>query len=285
AGGEIVTIELPDAMIKHWWDLKPEFKQFVEDFRSRNPLAKDFVVKKGAGPGSKDGGGTAPSVKNPKKRAAEKDLSGCIVEVKDAPGTRILEVPLVNARMATRSDSLPTLVISDMGPMILNETSVAATLASGAILCGWGKGKFREGGKDKAAFNEDKDILFAPSAATIGVVDNVAKTFEEILDNARMTKGLDQCKVCYHKATVNPEGKWELEKVNDVIFGAVDEEASLKWSQSQAAKKISPKKWDTEVSAVGWQLKWSINGLQPLRPIVIAKQDLTVEAGKALVLQ
>lgn len=70
-----------------------------------------------------------------------------------------------------------------------------------------------------------------------------------------------------------------------MIFGISDEDAGLKWSQSQAAKKISPKKWETEVSAVGWQLKWSINGLQPVRPIVIAKQDLTVEAGKALVLQ
>ena len=65
--------------------------------------------------------------------------------------------------------------------------------------------------------NEDKDILFAPSAAMIGVVDNVAKTVEDMLDDARKTKGLDQCKVCYHRVTLNPEGKWELEKAGSSV--------------------------------------------------------------------
>ena len=69
-----------------------------------------------------------------------------------------------------------------------------------------------------------------------------------------------------------------------MVFQPIDEEIN-KWTQSQAAKKLSPpEKWNSTVSRVAWQMKWSINGLQPQRPVVVLVQDVTLEPGKILLL-
>ena len=73
---------------------------------------------------------------------------------------------------------------------------------------------------------------------------------------------------------------------NDVIFTALAEDASVKWTQSQCAKRLTPAlKWNTAVCQVGWQLKWSLNGMQPQRPVVLMSQDVTLDNGKVLLLQ
>ena len=75
-------------------------------------------------------------------------------------------------------------------------------------------------------------------------------------------------------------------QVNDVIFTPVAEDSTVKWSQSQVAKQLNPPgKWVSSWTDLGWQMKWSLNGMQPQRPIVLVTQDVTLEAGKALLLQ
>lgn len=71
-----------------------------------------------------------------------------------------------------------------------------------------------------------------------------------------------------------------------MIFTVMDEDSEIKWSQGQVAKRLSPMAhWNTVATAVGWQLRWSLNGLQPVRPVVFVTHPIDIEAGKFFLLQ
>ena len=69
---QIVTVELPEALVKEYWEKTPDFQTFVEEFRVRNPLAKDLQKK--APPAAKAAAATKSVL--PRKRPATKDVSG-----------------------------------------------------------------------------------------------------------------------------------------------------------------------------------------------------------------
>ena len=88
------------------------------------------------------------------------------------------------------------------------------TLPLGAILCGFGKGRFREVGKTE--FDENKELMFQPSPETWATLDSTTDTVGDLLDITRKNKGLDGCKVCYHKVMQGPDGGWQLEKARNI---------------------------------------------------------------------
>ena len=71
---------------------------------------------------------------------------------------------------------------------------------------------------------------------------------------------------------------------HDVIFTSADEDAATQWNQSQAAKKLAPEFWRTAVTDIGWQMRWTMMGLQPQRPLVVMSQDVTLEPKQVLLL-
>lgn len=70
---------------------------------------------------------------------------------------------------------------------------------------------------------------------------------------------------------------------HDVIFSILAEEGgSPKLTQAQAAKSLSPPIcWNSKCTKIAWQMKWSLNGIQPQRAVVVLSQDITVPNGKA----
>ena len=64
---------------------------------------------------------------------------------------------------------------------------------------------------DPAEIDHDVEIPFEVGADTLGVLDNVYGTMAEHLQTASQTKP-DNCRVCYHKASKDPDGNWVLEK-------------------------------------------------------------------------
>ena len=73
-------------------------------------------------------------------------------------------------------------------------------------------------------------------------------------------------------------------KDHDIIYSVVPEDASVKMSQSQCTKKLAPPVcWNSRVTKLGWQFKWSLNGIQPVRAVVIVTQDVTIPSGKIFV--
>ena len=69
-----------------------------------------------------------------------------------------------------------------------------------------------------------------------------------------------------------------------MIFSVTEEDTSQKVSQSQAAKVLPPPVcWVSDVTAISWQLRHSLNGIQPTRAVVMMTSDVTIPDGQAFV--
>ena len=74
--------------------------------------------------------------------------------------------------------------------------------------------KVKDGAAEgEIALDEDQELLFQVTGDTMATLDNSCASLAELLNTAKKNKGLDQCKVCYHKLTQNPDQSWTLLKV------------------------------------------------------------------------
>ncbi|CAK9020636.1 Uncharacterized protein SCF082_LOCUS14989, partial [Durusdinium trenchii] len=222
----------------------------------------------------------------PKKRRLLPEIGDCLVAldaVADA-GEVLCDIPVVNARATKKLSTMPTLCISKKLGAVVKNTSGEVTLPEGTVLCGFGKAKFQECPKDASTLDPDTQFIFEVNGDTFGTLDNTTGTMNEILKYAKETKPAN-CKVCYHKASQDPEGNWALEKEHNVVFTILKEDANLKYSQSQAGKLLLPALscWESKACAVGWNFKWSLNGIQPQRAVVMVTQDITIPTNKAFI--
>ncbi|CAL1166517.1 unnamed protein product [Cladocopium goreaui] len=281
--GQIVTLEIPEAVVKQYGS-KEEFKTFHEGFLLRNPPTKTFKT-------NKKGAGNNPIQSAPvqKKRLREEDLSSCLVDVDEKltpEGDSILvEVPIINARAGKKLDTMPVLRISTrVGAYIVNQSGHEVTLQKSSVLCGFGKAKFKEGGNNET-LDTDTEIPFEVNDGTYAVLDNQFGTIGEHLSKAKQTQPNNH-QVRYHKSTQDPDGKWQIEKEHAVIFCIQAEDDKNKVSQSQVGQFLKPPHaWNSKAVKLGWQLKWSLNGMQPSRAVVFVVQDVTIPDQKAFLVQ
>lgn len=67
---------------------------------------------------------------------------------------------------------------------------------------------------------------------------------------------------------------------HDVICTMVTEDTTVKLTQSQIAKTVNPPTaWVGEATVIAWQMKNSLTGIQPVRPVVMVTQDVTIPNG------
>lgn len=73
---------------------------------------------------------------------------------------------------------------------------------------------------------------------------------------------------------------WEEEKV---IFSPLLEELTegVK-SQSMIAKAVNRQQWLSVLTDIIWHVKWTMNGLMPVRPIVVFKKAFSLEASETI---
>jgi hypothetical protein len=75
---------------------------------------------------------------------------------------------------------------------------------------------------------------------------------------------------------------WEDEKV---IFSPLLEELTEgEKSQSMIAKAVNRQQWLSALTDIIWHVKWTMNGLMPVRPIVIFKKAFPLQAGETILL-
>ena len=121
---EIVTIEIPESVSKQW-EGKAEWKTFHEEFLGRNPLIKTFKGAKKAGNSGVGGPKGSKTTVSAKRKQPPPDFSTSFTGIGDLPADdeKIAEVPVINARAASKLATLPMLVVTKkVGIMIKNET-------------------------------------------------------------------------------------------------------------------------------------------------------------------
>ena len=82
------------------------------------------------------------------------------------------------------------------------------TIPAGLVLCGWGKGKFRESSRDKP-LQPEREVTFDAKPDTLGVLDGKFGTFADFLNQAKEVKP-DNVRFCYHTSTQEPDGEWKI---------------------------------------------------------------------------
>ena len=123
ADGEIVTVEIPKAVVDAW-EKNPQFQEFYQEFIERNPPAKQFRGQKG-GKKNETKPTTTTKPMLPKKRRLLPEIGDCLVAldaVADA-GEVLCDIPVVNARATKKLSTMPTLCISKKLGAVVKNTS------------------------------------------------------------------------------------------------------------------------------------------------------------------
>ena len=99
-------------------------------------------------------------------------------------------------------------------------------------------------------------------------------------------------KVAYHELETDPTGleagsfKVNLKhRVYFVPLAAAEEgnDDGSKMSQMSFGCTVPKSVWcESQVAQVIWATKWSLNGLTPVRPLVVSTEDISLAPGKAI---
>ena len=184
---------------------------------------------------------------------------------------------------------------SDGGPKVglVNKCEKSDVMVpKGHIICGFGKGKFKlaeelekEGeAACKAAILYEIEDLNAPM-----ILNNKLLGLRAIYEEKQKTQANPTINYFKIESTpaVEDAGLFTLSKEHNLAFvpqattpGLGEEGTTL--AQTAAAGAVQASAWDRAVCGVVWACKWAPNGLMPVRPIVVALDDLCVPPGRVL---
>ena len=158
----------------------------------------------------------------------------------------------------------------------------------GTFLCGYGRGKFDR--NTKGNFNPDCHHMFKIKTCDDLVHTSKMVTVKEVLAHQRANN--PEAKIADHSmfdiASTDKDAfgvKLEHEVFFIPAFTSSDEEGgqSQPITQSTLAGKLPANTFENSHCVVAtWSVKWSPQGLGPVRPLVLFKKSCDLPAGKAL---
>ena len=248
---------------------------FHEEFGSHTPMAaSEGSPTKRAGNDLTSNPGMPPA-KRPRKLTST-------IPMQDLPAlTEMTTVPL----MQKGQTGVQLRVFVGNKVYLLNTSSAEVMLPQGSVIAGFGKGKFKIDATEAA----DKIHLFQLEGSQEEVYHN-NKT-QRLLDTVNdRRKQEPNCKIAYHDMVVDENsdpGAFVLNIKHKIFFvpGVASEgdEEGGKLSQMSLAASVPQSVWSNcEICSIKWATKWAINGLTPIRPLVILDGDLQLGAGRAI---
>ncbi|CAK9090153.1 Uncharacterized protein SCF082_LOCUS42529, partial [Durusdinium trenchii] len=199
--GEPAGITIPDALVKTWHSHEKhgaEFRAFEDT------LAELYPKPKGKRAAAGSGGGPAKLPKKLAQPVKMDSLASLVREEGSEPnGTLLGRASLLNLQGID-------LMVCANGIYIKNVGQEKVTIPVGSLLCGFGKGSFREvKGEDDVGDNEIEFKVTKPECE-MAVMDGVARTVHEFMKDRRAAAP-DKGVLCYHDAKYDVE-QWELKQ-------------------------------------------------------------------------
>lgn len=248
--------------------------------------------------------GAAAAVPDASSSAAEKRKSE-----DDAPKTtskrpRVLESKIIGQEnMVAGQDMFKASLLGGIGKdlskvhvvikpqhriYIVNQGEDVVELQEGFMVAGFGKGKFKFQDKEPQA-NPAMHIPYELSSDQDKVM---LGTKLVTLRQAIMDKKTNDptAKLCYYNMGPVPGGSlgaFNLTQTHAVLFGmaetqAVDSSASAETVINRLGALIPANFWKNHCMGIFWVVKWTPSGLQPVRPLVCLRADVTLPPGKAI---
>ena len=154
---------------------------------------------------------------------------------------------------------------------------------------GFGKIRFRDtADAGQEAYDALLDLPFNPkdSDTEILLENNTLTTIGVEVNNVANQKTRADAKVCYHDIERTPENDMEFSLINkfNVVARIKPKEEQGTCTSNNFAFFAPLKVWLATGGwfKVVWQVKWTTNGLMPVRPVVIVTMQVDVPAKQAV---
>lgn len=189
-------------------------------------------------------------------------------------------------------------MVCKLGPkpyLVNTSTDSDKDIPAGSIIAGFGRGKFKLEQQNQELCDDSCVKFIIDSPQTLVHFNNEVMAVKMVVDQRRKTDPL--AKISYHtmEESAGEEqelGAFTIHQDHLVIFqpGAQQLDANdgehvqdhRKPTQGFAASLIPQQRWSTHATDVIWSVKWAVNGLTPVRPLVLMTVDVTLPPGKAL---
>ena len=162
-------------------------------------------------------------------------------------------------------------------------------------MVGFGKGDWKLAGKDQM-INKDKMLLFKLSTMDDMVQFNNRWMSLQSVIGPKGSKNT-ATKIKYHSmhdVSSGMAGSFSLTVDHEVYFapdsavveeeGGADAEDATGNLQQTVGALVPKDTWTSHCTAIQWAVKWTVNGLSPVRPLVMLTTDLTLMPGRSVLL-
>ena len=257
-----------------------------------------------------------------KKRAAECDLNSLAQKKlkthSECSATDLMAFPLLSSR---QTKVLVRICTGHVIYLQNNDKEAEAVIKQSTLICGFGRGDFQWGGEGskakgkgkgklkKAKQDEQKDddeglggktdgenravkdIAYSlVDASTLVMHNGQLQSLKQTVHEKRQTD--PTAAVAYAELVPSPTTEdsqfFTVKMTHDVRFvpaGGVKvaEEAAKKPNMQLGAASLVPlAAWDTGLTKLAWIVRWTVNGLMPARPQIVAAGSFVIPAGQAV---
>ena len=215
-----------------------------------------------------------------------------LIDCGKVPSSHLVIMPMLSIK-STPPIQLKIMIQEKV--VIMNEGAQEVSWARGALVCAFGKGKFKAK-TDESGEEADKWIHYKlDSCNTEVLLHGALKPLKDVVEERKKTHA--DPKIMYYTMGGNPEdpNAFILEKNHDVYFCAVNPHVAAEGEegseenkktaalQASAGALMRPEAWETHSTTVAWSVEWKPNkGLMPIRPQVVFKTPGTLQGGRAL---
>ncbi|CAE7865218.1 unnamed protein product [Symbiodinium sp. KB8] len=225
-----------------------------------------------------------------KKRASDSQISNVVpkklrldlswLPLQDQAGEETQKVPLQNIKVPTGWQPLH-FSFRTQGKMYLvnpNEKEKVSVTA-GTIATGFGKGKWLQEKAKEVELDVQTDVGFVVTDMGQWIIlDNCYTTVEYAL-HSKVEK-----RIQYHKMQDVP-GQPGSYKEHKVFFRPDKAQLTGKMTQVNSALLSEVSSWNSSLTKQCWVMQHSINGLGPVRPVIVFPHDFEVPASKCMELK
>ena len=170
---------------------------------------------------------------------------------------------------------------------VVNTGDKDVTIPVGTFLCGYGMGRFAR--DENLSFNPDCHHMYTIKTCDDAVLISKFTTVKEVVKEQRSTN--PEAKIAYHSIfdiASKDKDAFGIKQEHEIYFipaFSSEEEGGQKQQITQVtlAGKLPANTFESSHCVVStWAVKWSPQGLSPVRPMVLFTQSCDLPAGKAL---
>ena len=229
--------------------------------------------------------GLRPGVKKPRgtkrRRIGEKVDKSKVVDIKSLPANPLLKAPFL------KQTALQVKAFVGNKVYVANTGDKDVTIPVGTFLCGYGKGRF--GRNQNGSFNPDCHQMYNIKTCDDFVFTSKMITVKEVVAEQRSNN--PEAKIAYHSIfdiASKDKDAFGVKLEHEIFFVPAfssDEEGGQNQpiTQTTLAGKLPANTFVSSHCVVqSWGVKWSPQGLSPVRPLVLFKQSCDLPAGKAV---